>query len=189
MAAKVREFRNRRSAMKWARSICLLAVTGTLLTGCGKNMYDLEQYVDEVKSRKPAGIESVPQPKPYVKFEYQAANRRDPFDASVLAASDLVINKRPTSEIYPNANRPIEFLESFPLDTLRMVGTMEQEEQLWALIQTPDTTIQRVSPGNHLGQNYGKINAISEYSIDLTEIIPDGFGGWRKRNQTIALSE
>lgn len=189
MAAINRQTIGHRRETGLARKLGLLAVAGALLTGCGKNMNDLEQYVDEVKARKPAGIEPVPQPKPYVKFEYLSDNRRDPFDASVLASSELVTTKRPTSNVHPDANRPPEFLESFPLDTLRMVGTMEQDNRLWALVQTPDTTIQRVSAGNHMGQNYGKIDAISEYSIDLTEIIPDGFGGWRKRNQTIALSE
>jgi len=188
MRAKVLKIRDRSVSVRM-RTLSLLVVSSVLLVGCGRDMYDLEQYVDEVKARKPAGIEPVPQPKPYVKFEYEANNRRDPFDGSVLATSELIVSKRPTSEIHPDANRPSEFLELFPLDTLRMVGTMQQGNALWALIQTPDTTIQRVSTGNHMGQNYGKIDGISEYSIDLTEVIPDGFGGWRKRNQTIALSE
>ena len=61
-----------------------------------------------------------------------------------------------------------------------MVGTMSQEKQNWALIQTPDDTIQRVLTGNYLGQNNGKIIEVGNDGVELIEIIPDGFGGWRE---------
>ena len=70
-----------------------------------------------------------------------------------------------------------------------MVGTMSQEKSVWALIKTPDNTIQRVENGNYLGQNNGKIIQVSNDGIELTEIVPDGFGGWQERASSIALSE
>ena len=92
-------------------------------------------------------------------------------------------------QLSPDPNRTPEFLESFPLDTLRMVGTLSQGEYLWALIRTPDSTIQRVSEGNYMGQNYGKVVQVSDGDIKLTEIVPDGYGGWRERASSVALSE
>ena len=80
-------------------------------------------------------------------------------------------------------------MENFPLDTLRMVGTLEQKGTLWALVQTPEKTIQRISAGNYLGQNNGKVLEVSDAGIKLEEIIPDGFGGWRKRDGAIGISE
>ena len=38
-----------------------------------------------------------------------------------------------------------------------------------------------------MGQNYGEITEISEYKINLLEIVPDGLGGWLKRPRTIPL--
>jgi type IV pilus assembly protein PilP len=161
-----------------AASFSALALVSMLLTGCVRDMQDLHAYVAEGKLRNPPGIEPLPEIKPYETFEYQAEHLRDLFDSSVIArqpgsSSDQV----PDNGISPDPNRIPEFLESFPLDTLRMVGTLEQGGQLWALLKTPDATIQRVAEGNYMGQNNGKIIQISDASIKLMEIVPDGFGG------------
>ena len=91
--------------------------------------------------------------------------------------------------IKPDFDRPTEPLEEFPLDSLRMVGTLEQREDQWALINDTDGTIHRVQPGNYAGQNHGKIIRITDFEIELTEIIPDGIGGWVERQSSIAISE
>lgn len=91
--------------------------------------------------------------------------------------------------VKPDFDRPRESLEEFPLDSLRMVGTLEQHESNWALINDTDGTIHRVQAGNYAGQNYGKITRVTEFEVELTEIIPDGIGGWMERPATIAISE
>jgi type IV pilus assembly protein PilP len=177
---------------RWASlaiRIALVGLLGTLLTGCGRSMDDLERYTEQIQARKPGRVEPLPEVKPYQPFEYQAENRRDPFDSSVIAATSAKAGHPTNPDLTPDPTRPPEFLETFPLDSLRMVGTMEQGTTLWALIKTPDSTIQRVVAGNHLGQNFGKIEHITDAGIELTEIIPDGFGGWRERGGFIALSE
>lgn len=168
----------------------LILLFSSLLVSCGREMRDLEDYVEEVKSREPPGIDPIPEVKPYQSYKYQANNLRNPFDASIFQAKIVEnIRKRPDSTVSPDPNRTPEFLENFPLDTLRMVGTMEQRGSLWALIQTPEKTIQRVSAGNYVGQNNGRVLDVSDAGVKLEEIIPDGFGGWRKRDGSIALSE
>lgn len=169
--------------------VVFVIATLTLLSGCGREMRDLEDYVEEVKSREPPGIDPIPEVKPYQSYKYLADNLRDPFDESIFQAKIVESIRRPNSSVSPDPNRTPEFLENFPLDTLRMVGTMEQSETLWALIQTPEGTIQRISTGNYLGQNNGKVLEVSNAEIVIEEIIPDGFGGWRKRDGSIALSE
>ena len=161
----------------------------TLLAGCGREMRDLEDFVEEVKSREPPGIAPIPEVKPYQIYKYQASDQRDPFDATIFQAKIVEKIRKPNSSVSPDPNRTPEFLENFPLDTLRMVGTMEQRGSLWALIQTPEKTIQRISTGNYLGQNNGKVTEVSDAGLKIEEIIPDGFGGWRKRDGSIALSE
>lgn len=169
--------------------ILLVAISTTFLSGCGRELRDLEDYAEEVKSREPPGIDPIPEVKPYQSFKYQADKARNPFDASIFQAKIVQNIRKTNSTISPNPNRTPEFLENFPLDALVMVGTMEQAGTLWALVQTPEKTIQRVSTGNYLGQNNGKVLKVSDAGITLEEIIPDGFGGWRKRDGAIGISE
>ncbi len=159
------------------------------LTACSEDMSDLEQYVAEVKARKPGEIEPYPEPKPYRRFTYVAGDRRDPFDPAVLENTQEPPTHVAGSSVSPDPNRPREFLESFPLESLKMVGTIEKGGRIFALIQTPDGTVEYVTVGNYMGQNYGRIDRITETETDLTEIVPDGFGGWKERKQKIALSE
>ncbi len=169
--------------------IAVVLTLVTLIAGCGREMRDLEDFVEEVKSREPPGIDPIPEVKPYQIYKYQVSNQRDPFDTTIFQAKIVEKIRKPNSTISPDPNRTPEFLESFPLDTLRMVGTMQQRGSLWALIQTPEKTIQRISTGNYLGQNNGKVIEVSDAGLKIEEIIPDGFGGWRKRDGSIALSE
>ena len=171
--------------------VFLIFSTTVLLSGCGREMRDLQDYAEEVKSREPPGIDPIPEVKPYQSFKYQTNNARNPFDSSIFKAKIVQNIRKTNSTISPDPNRTPEFLENFPLDTLRMVGTLEQTETgtLWALVQTPEKTIQRISKGNYLGQNNGKVLDVSDAGIKLEEIIPDGFGGWRKRDGSIAISE
>jgi len=169
--------------------IAVLISLTTLFVGCGRGMRDLEDYVEEVKSHDPPGIDPIPEVLPYHSYKYQANNRRNPFDASIFQAKIIQKLRKTHSTLLPDSNRAPEFLENFPLDSLRMVGTLEQRGELWALIQTPEKIIQRISSGNYLGQNNGKVLNVSDAGIKLEEIIPDGFGGWRKRDGSIALSE
>lgn len=165
-------------------------VLSILVSACADNTSDLQQWAEEVKARPQKGVEPLPEVIPYKAFIYNASNKRDPFDSSIFRPK-IGVNSQQTSNssITPDRNRVPEYLESFPLDTLRMVGTIAQDDQTWALIQTPDKTIQKVLSGNYLGQNNGKIVSVNSDAIQLVEIIPDNFGGWEERDATIALSD
>ena len=167
----------------------ILCISVISLSGCSEGTSDLEAWVADVKARPQQGVEPLPEVIPYKTFAYNENNKRDPFDASIFRPKIGQTGPKHFSSITPDSNRVPEYLESFPLDTLRMVGTMQQENQTWALIKTPDNTIQRVLSGNYLGQNNGKIISISDDVVELAEIIPDEFGGWRERSSSIALSE
>ena len=159
------------------------------LSGCTEGTSDLEAWVADVKSRPQKGVDPLPEIIPYKTFIYDKSGSRDPFDDSIFRPKIGQTAPKHFSSITPDTNRVPEYLESFPLDTLRMVGTMQQDEQTWALIKTPDNTIQRVLDGNYLGQNNGKIISITDDKVELAEIVPDEFGGWRERSTSIALSE
>jgi len=156
-----------------------------LLGGCTGGMDDLETYVSEVKSRKTRQIEPIPQIKQYEAFAYVGNDRRNPF----VRSEPQKDANAPGAGIRPDLNRNPEPLEEFPLDALRMLGTIIKDSTTFALIKAPDNVVHRVTRGNHMGQNYGRIVAINESSIELVEVIPDGFGGFMERPATLALSQ
>lgn len=163
-------------------SLALLVLSATI-SGCGGDSDDLQAYIEEVKARKTKDIEPIPQIKPYEAFLYVDAGRRDPFaNAPKLKAATGALG----ALIDPRRNR--EPLEEFPLDSLRLVGTLSIREQRFALVRDPTGVVHRVTVGNYLGQNYGKITMIAESEVGLREIIPDGFGGYLERQATITTS-
>lgn len=173
---------------KLGRCALLALLTPLLLAGCsGDNLDDLRAYAEQVKARKHGGIEPLPEIKPHEAFLYQATDLRDPFAPAPFAQS--APSAPVAGGVRPDVNRSKEPLEDFPLDTLRMVGTLERNQDRWGLVQAKDGTVHRVKTGNYAGQNYGKIVAISEQQIDLTEIVPDGLGGWTERKASLALTE
>ena len=86
-------------------------------------------------------------------------------------------------------NRRKEELEAFPLEVLKMVGTVAMKKNLWALIKADDGTIHRVQAGNYLGKNHGRILHINADKIELMEIVPDKPGQWREQQTSLALTE
>ncbi len=137
-----------------------LVFVGVMLTGCGgDNMQDLRDYVAEVKTRKKGRIEPLPEIKQIETYVYSAGDRRDPFTPSVSGSPEAA----PVAEngLAPDPLRRKEELEGFSLDSIRMVGTLEQKESIWGLVTTKDGTIFRVKPGNYMGQNNGQITRIS----------------------------
>ena len=160
-------------------------VVPLLLAGCvNRDMSDLQTFVEEVKSRPAAGIEPIPEIKQVIGFVYTAKNRRDPFTRQEddAVATEAVLE----NGIRPDPNRRKEELEVYSLDSLRMVGTLEQDEQTWGLLKTSDGTIHRVAPGNYIGLNDGKITRISEDKIELIELVPTG-SGFLEKEAAVAL--
>ena len=172
------------------RWLCIASLSGMLLACSSDPTSELEEYVRVTKSQQKSSIEPLPEFKPYESFAYQAVDLRDPFTAPTFSHAQPSTQMASSNNgIKPDFERPAEPLEEFPLDSLRMVGTLEQHENHWALINDTDGTIHRVQPGNYAGQNHGKITRITEYEVELTEIVPDGIGGWMERQASIAISE
>ncbi len=166
----------------------LLVVTtiAVALSGCAADMDDLRTYIDEVKARPGGIIAPLPRVVPAPSFSYEAGDRRSPFRPETPQG---LSRNNPDAIQGPDPNRPREFLEQFPLDTLRMVGTLETRGDSFGLIQTSGGLIYRITTGHHMGQNYGRVTAISDSEIVLVEIISDGIGGYLERPAAIGLSD
>ena len=150
-------------------------------------MDDLDEYINTVKDRPGGRIAALPEIKPYEVFTYIADTEgfRSPFVPDLPQHSA----NSPNSGTRPDPERSREFLEQFSLDTLRMVGTLEQGEQNFGLVQTSDGLIHRVVAGNYMGQNDGRIINISESEIGMIEIISDGIGGYVERDAAVGLAD
>ncbi|QEP43155.1 pilus assembly protein PilP [Ectothiorhodospiraceae bacterium BW-2] len=180
------------------RSLRLLFVSSLLAlsVGCSEeNIAPLQAYIAEVKTRPAQGIEPIKEFKNYQSYAYSVAHLRSPFVSDMQPLESELPQQQSANDepIYggpkPDFNRRKEALEGFPLDTLRYVGSLEQGEQLWAIIVSPDELVHRVQQGNYLGQNYGKIVAITETDLAVSELIPDGNGGWIERQAGLSLAE
>ncbi len=176
--------------VKLFRLILVLSLT-SLMTACGQGVGDLRTFVQQIKSQPPGRIEPIPEFQPYQNFEYTSHDLRDPFK--------LVDFRRPEENIEeiaaigsgpkPNIDRVREPLEDFPLDTLRLKGTLTKDGIKWGLIFAPDNTVHRVLEGHYMGQNHGRIISVTDEKIELTEIVPDGLGNYIERSSAVALIE
>ena len=163
-----------------------VAIVAGSLSACGGGQDDLRAYIDAVKARPGGRIDALPTILPTPTFTYEAGDRRSPF---VPDTPQRRVSSNPNAVQGPDPNRPREFLEQFPLDTLKMVGTLSDQRESFALVQTVDGLVHRVAVGNHMGQNFGRITKITDSQIQLVEIVPDGLGGYLERPAAIGLAD
>lgn len=155
------------------------------LVSCGSGKGDdLDKFMEESGKDMRVKIESLPEVKPYVPFQYNADNTlNDPFKPRKAEASKK-------SGTHPNLDRAKEPLEAFPLESLKFVGVLSKNKINYALIRTPDNSIQQVKIGNYLGQNFGIVTAVTETGLTLKEIVQDDLSGdWTDRTSSIDLQE
>ena len=112
---------NHRYVAHW---LTIIAVCGSLLACADNPSADLEEYVKTTKSQQKSNIEPLPEFQPYESFTYQATDLRDPFTPPTFSHTRAVSNVPSNNGIKPDFDRPAEPLEEFPLDSLRMVGTL-----------------------------------------------------------------
>jgi type IV pilus assembly protein PilP len=171
------------SALRTGRVLIATALAASLLlAGCASKDAELDRYIQKTKKQGGGTVEPLPEVKPYEGFAYAARDMRSPFMPGGSGSSSA-------SALRPDSKRNREYLEQFSLDTLRMVGTLRLGGGNYALIQTKDGLVQRVLPGNYLGQNDGKVIDVAPTKITLIEIVPDGVGGYMERPASLALSE
>ena len=184
----------RRLARGASPLLCLL-----LLAGCASSdMSDLEDRVEEIKSRPPGRLKPLPAIKPYQAYTYQSSKDTVGYPFSVYfalqavgitgAQGEEVEMLRPEWEMEIK-NRNKEELEQFQLDSLRMVGFMENEEELWGVVKDSGGVVYRVVVGNYMGKNFGKIIEITENKIVLREIVRGTDNRWDERQAQLLLEE
>jgi type IV pilus assembly protein PilP len=128
-------------------------------------------------------IDPLPQVRPYEPFAYNAFDLPDPFKPRKIEPT------RGGGQLQPDLNRRKEPLEAYPLESLRMVGTLQKLKAMYALVRTNDKDLYQVRVGNYMGQNFGVVTAITENEIRLKELVQDSAGDWSERTSSLLLEE
>src|SRR5262245_55915348 len=151
------------------RALMTAALACLALTGCGseRHLDEVRQFVKDSDNMPRGRIPPLPEVRPYEPFEYAAFDLVDPFIPRKIEPPKPTT--LPGGIQPPDANRPKGPLEAFPLDNLKMVGTLQQKKDVFALIKTPDNNLYRVKTGDYIGQNFGRVIDINESALKLKE--------------------
>ncbi len=169
------------------RSVFFFTVTVLSACGGGANFADLDDVMADAKARPKGNIDPIPTFSPYKAFTYSATALRGPFDKPVAVKE--ITRLAQSSNVKPDLNRAKEFLERFSLESLAMVGTLEQHGDLWMLIDDSVGGVHRVKVGNYLGKNHGRVIEASESLVSIIEIVPNGLNGWVERPRSLKLRD
>ncbi len=170
-----------------AQRLILITALLVLMTGCssGDQFGDIRGFIAEVEGKPKGQIAPPPEFKPYQPFTYGAANRRSPFEPPVVV-SPKTAEQRKNIGVKPPKDHVKQYLERFSLASLAMVGTLQQNNATWALIEDNTGGVHRVQVGDYMGSQWGQIESIDDNRIDITEIV-NGASGWLRRPRTIEL--
>ena len=155
-----------------------------VLAGCSSEIDELKAFVRDSEKGLPRRIDPLPAVKPFEPFTYEGFDLPDPFKPRKLTGP----REGAGGGVAPDLNRRKEPLEAFPLESLKMVGTLSQSGETYALVRA-DKTLYRVRKGNYMGQNFGLITEVTEGEIKLKEIVQDSAGDWAERQSSLPLLE
>ena len=162
--------------------LALAVSAGLALAGCGGDSHqDLRAWMAEQGKAAKVRLEPLPQVVPYQPFAYNAFDLPDPFKPRKIEPS------KSASKLAPDLNRRKEALEAYPLESLSMVGTLQKDKTMYALVRTPDRDLYQVRTGNHMGQNFGVVIGIADGEVRLKELVQDSAGDWTERSSALQL--
>lgn len=147
---------------------------------------DLKEELKKLSTDLRGKVDPLPVVKPYEPVPYKAFDLPDPF-----GPAKIELMAKATSAgggLKPDLNRPKEPLESFPLESVKVVGMLQQGKQMYALLKA-DASVYRVKVGNYVGQNFGLITGITDAQVQLRELVQDASGDWAERVSTLQLQE
>lgn len=156
-----------------------------LFAGCSDSgTEDVRQWMEQTRAQSRVSVKPLPEPKKFTPFSYEVNGREEPFNTGRLATAE----RSTKGNVRPNLDRPRELLESHPLDTMHMVGTLAKPGLTYALIRV-DKTIYQVKVGSYVGQNLGLVTNITESEVSLKETVQDAAGEWTEREARLELQE
>jgi len=157
-----------------------------LLAGCGNSDVDeVHQWMAQVKANAHVAVPKLAAPKTFVPFAYAEQNMVDPFNQNKLLTE---LAKVKGNGLRPDTERRKELLENFALDTITMVGVIQQAGVTYAVLQV-ERGVYQVKAGQHLGQNYGVVTSVTDDTVNIKELVQDATGDWVERMSKLELQE
>ena len=159
------------------------------IAGCGNDgLDDLRSFVkNEHKNRKPR-VEPLPEIRIPPSFAYPASDKADPFSTANLSPKSTKSKVKKSLPLYLLTRRKGP-LEAYPLDALKMKGTLQKKNVLWVVIKAPDGSVHWAKKGDFMGKNYGMITKITDDKVSLIEKVQNAIGDWVDRQAAISISE
>ena len=180
--------------MSGIRQVLVVSLAFALLAlaGCGSSdQEELQQWMTAQRNAARPKVTALAAPTKFTPETYDQESSIEPFSKQKLVQALKRDSTQATANaalITPELNRRKEPLEASPLDAVSMVGSLTRAGVPVALVRV-DNLIYQVRVGNYLGQNYGRITAVTESSLVLREIVQDAAGEWIERPTTLQLLE
>jgi type IV pilus assembly protein PilP len=176
------------SARSLSRRLASVVLLGAVLAGCTGEQDELQQWMEQQKREVKPSVQPLSPPKKFNPQPYASLTGVEPFSTQKLTVALKQEARQPNSLLAAEINRRKEPLEAYPLDSMTMVGSVTKQGRPYALLRV-DNLLYQVKLGDYIGQNYGKINKITETDISLREIVQDAAGEWIERNSALQLQE
>jgi type IV pilus assembly protein PilP len=160
-----------------------------LLAGCGdSDEAEINSWMEDVRKNTQVNVKPLAEPKTFIPFAYGVREEVDPFNPDKLLAELARAANASNNPLRPDPDRRREYLETFPIDTMKMVGTMNKSGVSYGLIQI-DRQVHQVKAGQRLGQNYGVVTGVADTAIGIKEVVQDAGGEWVERMSKLELQE
>ena len=175
--------------LKFLFAILISIFFSTMITSCSdsaplKTNNDLELFMKNARSKLDLPVDTTGEQEHALTFlPYSSSSLRSPFQKFTGNRIEDSIN----TNIRPNLTREKHFLETMSLDLISMVGTIEQDNDLYALIKTPKG-IFKIKAGGYLGKNHGKVVSVGKSQMRLIEIVPSGPKLWVERPRILRIN-
>ena len=169
---------------------CLtLGLSAVLLSGCSdSDVAEVNEWMKTTEANTKVTVEPIVEPKTFIPFTYSVREELDPFNPDKLLAELARQAATDDNAFKPDTTRRKEFLETFPLDSMTMVGTMNKAGTNWGLIMI-DRSVYQVKAGQRLGQNFGLVTGVADAAITVKETVQDAGGEWVERITKLELQE
>ena len=165
------------------------------LSACSSNTDDLSAWVERIKAQPAGRIEPMPEVKEYKPHDYSSAHLKSPFSElePELETQLQMLHDGCDDSIQPDVTRRKEELERYSLDSMEMVGMVDQPGKKWGLIRMTagptEGVVKDVRVGEYMGINHGRIVDINELQIEVKTLVPDSKGCWEQRTIYMSLTQ
>lgn len=166
----------------------MLALAFMLAACSDSDVREVQQWMADTEKKTKVTVKPLAEPKTFTAFAYQAGDAIEPFSQNKLLAELARTDAGSTNPLKPDTERRRELLETFPLDTMQMVGVLQKGGDNHALLQV-DRAVHQVRAGQRIGQNFGVITSVTEQAVNIREVVQDATGDWVERMSKLELQD